>query len=143
MRALLSVCAVLGVVLAGLWASSAPVTAADAAPSGKIFEMRTYITNPGKLEALNARFRNHTCKLFQKHGIELVGFWTPTTGDGSKNTLIYIVAFPNAEAQKKAWEAFGSDPDWKKAKAASEVDGVLVSKVLSQNLQATDYSPIK
>ena len=109
----------------------------------KVYELRTYKTNPGKLDALHARFRDHTCKLFQKHGIELVGFWTPTEGDEAKDTLVYIVAFPSVEAQKQAWKAFGDDPDWKKAKADSEKDGVLVKTVTSQNLTPTDYSPAK
>ncbi|MCX7424543.1 MAG: NIPSNAP family protein [Planctomycetia bacterium] len=122
---------------------NASASAADTASAGKVYELRVYHTNPGKLEALHARFRDHTCKLFQKHGIELVGFWTPIQGDEAKDTLYYIVAFPNAEAQKKAWQAFQDDPAWKKAKADSEKDGVLVKKVDSMNLKATDYSPIR
>jgi hypothetical protein len=122
---------------------NASASAADTASAGKVYELRVYHTNPGKLEALHARFRDHTCKLFQKHGIELVGFWTPIQGDEAKDTLYYIVAFPSAEAQKKAWQAFGDDPAWKKAKADSEKDGVLVKKVDSMNLKATDYSPIR
>lgn len=116
---------------------------ADQSPAGKVYELRTYIANPGKLDALNARFRNHTCKLFQKHGVELVGFWTPAEGEEADNTLIYMVAFPSEEAQKKAWQAFREDPEWKKAKAESEKDGVLVKQVLSKNLTATDYSPMR
>ncbi len=113
------------------------------AAATKVYELRVYTTNPGKLDALHARFRDHTCKLFQKHGIELVGFWTPTEGEQAKDTLVYIVAFPSADAQKQAWKAFGDDPEWKKAKADSEKDGVLVKAVTSQNLTATDYSPAK
>jgi hypothetical protein len=128
------------VAVATLWGAAA--WAADAAPAGKVYELRVYHTNPGKLDALHARFRDNTCKLFKKHGIELVGFWTPTQGDEAGQTLYYIVAFPSVEAQKAAWEAFRNDPDWKKAKADSEKDGVLVKKVDSKNLTATDYSPI-
>ncbi len=121
----------------------APLSAADAAPAGKVFEMRTYKTDPGKLAALHARFRDHTCKLFKKHGMEMIGFWTPATGEEANNTLIYILAFPSVEAQKKAWAAFQADPEWKKAKAESERDGVLVKEKTEKNLQATDYSPIR
>ena len=64
----------------------------------RIFEQRIYIANDGKLDALNSRFRDHTCKLFKKHGMELIGFWVPTEGDAAKNTLIYILAYPNKEA---------------------------------------------
>lgn len=121
---------------------TAPAAAVDAPASGKIYELRTYTASPGKLDALNARFRDHTCKLFKKHGMELVGFWTPTDGEESKNTLIYIVAFPSVAAQKAAWQAFRDDPEWKEAKANSEKDGSLTTNVQTKNLKATDYSPI-
>ena len=135
---------VLGVlVAAGLTLAFQPAWSADVQPASKIFEQRIYITNPGKLPALNARFRDHTCQLFKKHGIELIGFWTPTDGEAAENTLIYLVAFPSVEAQKQAWKAFQNDPEWKQAKADSEKDGVLVKEVQSKNLKATDYSPIR
>jgi hypothetical protein len=113
----------------------------------RVFEIRTYYANPGKMEALENRFRNHTNKLFEKHGMTIVGFWTPISGpDGKKaaeNKLVYILAYPSVEAAKKSWDSFKSDPDWVAAKKASEVDGVLVGKVDSEYLKATDYSPIK
>jgi hypothetical protein len=143
MRTLMSLSVVLGIVLAGTMLFPACVSAAETPPSGKVYELRVYYANPGKLEALHARFRDHTCKLFQKHGIEVVGFWTPAQGEEAKDTLYYIVAFPSAEAQKKAWQAFRDDPDWVKAKADSEKEGVLVKKVDSTNLKATDYSPLR
>jgi hypothetical protein len=143
MRTKLCLLVALYVVIAISAVLNASASAADPPSAGKVYELRVYHTNPGKLEALHARFRDHTCKLFQKHGIELVGFWTPIEGDEAKDTLYYIVAFPNAEAQKKAWQAFQNDPAWKKTKADSEKDGVLVKKVDSMNLKATDYSPIR
>ena len=130
-------------VAVGFCLSVMAATAADKPGPAKVYELRTYRTNPGKLDALHARFRDHTCKLFQKHGIEMIGFWTPVEGDEAKDTLIYIVAFPSAEAQKQAWQAFRDDPAWQKAKADSEKDGVLVKSVTSQNLTPTDYSPAK
>jgi len=133
------VLAIVGVILVG----SGTVSAADTAPPGKVYELRIYKTNPGKLDALHARFSNHTCKLFARHGIELVGFWTPAEGDEAQDTLIYLVAFPSAEAQQKAWKAFRDDPEWQKAKADSEKDGVLVKEVQSKNLKAACYSPIR
>jgi hypothetical protein len=110
----------------------------------RCFEMRTYYAAPGKLEALNARFRDHTCALFKKHGMENIGYWIPTDkAKGAENTLVYIIAHKNREEAKKSWAAFASDPEWKKAQQASEVDGNLVSKVESVYLGATDYSLIK
>ncbi len=142
MRTLLCISAVLGLSIAGLAVLDRPAPAADA-PAGKVYELRTYTTDPGKLDALNARFRDVTCKLFKKHGIEIVGFWTPVEGDDAKTTLIYMVAFPGIEAQKAAWQAFRADPEWQKAKADSEKEGVLAKDVKSKTLKATDYSPMR
>lgn len=111
---------------------------------GKCYEIRTYIAAPGKLEDLHARFRNHTMKLFKKHGMEVVGFWGPTDKEkGSENTLVYVMAYPNRAARDAAWKAFAADPEWQKARAESEKNGRLAEKVESVILGATDYSPIK
>lgn len=109
----------------------------------RIFEMRTYTTADGKLDDLHKRFRDHTNKLFVKHGMELIGYWTPSEGDTAKNTLVYILAYPSKEARTKAWDGFRNDPDWKKAFKASRANGPIVTKVVSQFLAPTDYSPIK
>jgi len=145
MRKVLAVSVLVSVVVAvaAVWGSA---KAADTpSENGRVFELRTYVTYPGKLEALHKRFREHTCTLFKKHGIELVGFWTPAEGPDAENTLIYVVAFPSKEAQKKAWADFKADPEWQKAFKESHKDGVIVdqTKLKSQNLMATDYSPIK
>jgi NIPSNAP len=134
-----------------LFAALAAVTAraADDQPTTpaagheRLFEMRTYTANEGKLEALNARFRNHTNKLFVKHGMELIGYWIPTDPKKSQNTLIYILAYPSKEARDASWKAFQADPEWKRAAAESEKDGKLVSKVVSEFMTPTDYSPMK
>jgi hypothetical protein len=143
MTRLLSLALMLVAVLAVLAVQNVAAFGADKAPDGKIYELRIYKANPGKLEALHARFRDHTNKIFAKHGIEIVGYWTPMEGEDAKDTLIYLVAFPSVEAQKKAWDAFKADPVWKKVKADSEREGVLVREVQSKNLKATDYSPIR
>lgn len=109
----------------------------------RLFEMRTYVAAPGKLEALHARFRDHTNKLFKKHGMELIGYWTPVDGDEAKDTLVYILAHANREARDKSFKAFIADPEWNKAKTESEKDGKLVAKVIEKFLKPTDYSPIK
>jgi len=114
------------------------------AKDSRCFEMRTYYAAPGKLEALNARFRDHTCALFKKHGMEIVGFWIPSNKEkGSENTLVYILAHKSREARDKSFADFGKDPEWKKAQSESEANGKLVEKVESVFLLATDYSPIK
>lgn len=132
--------ALLGLSL-GLIAAMA--TAADENPTAKkdapVYEMRVYYAPEGKLDALHARFRDHTVKLFEKHGMKNVGYWVPL--DNPDRKLIYLLEFPSRDARAKAFKAFGEDPEWKKAHAESEKDGKLVSKVESFFLQTTDYSP--
>lgn len=118
-----------------------PSTAEDA--KSRFFEQRIYTTNPGKLDALHARFRDHTNKLFVKHGMELIGYWTPVDGEEAENTLIYVLAYPSREARDAAWKAFIADPDWQQAYQESTADGKLVKGVKSTFLTPTDYSPIK
>ena len=125
---------------------SATPAADDKQPGDeRVFELRTYTARPGKLDALNTRFREHTNRLFQKHGMELIGYWMPADGPESENTLIYILAFPSREAREKSWEGFRSDPEWHKARDASEKDGPILEQggVQSKLLNPTDYSPIK
>lgn len=127
---------------------AAETGASPASPSvakdSRCFELRTYYAAPGKLEALNARFRDHTCRLFKKHGMEIVGFWIPTDKDkGAENTLVYLLAHKSRDAARKSFADFGNDPEWKKARSESEANGKLVEKVESVFLAATDYSPMK
>ncbi|MDA1015948.1 MAG: NIPSNAP family protein, partial [Planctomycetota bacterium] len=109
---------------------------------GDVFELRTYTTNEGKLENLNTRFRDHTVRLFKKHGIESVGYWVPTDEKQSKNTLIYVIRHKSRDAATASWKAFGSDPEWQKVAKESQVDGrILAKKPESVYMEATDYSP--
>ncbi len=109
----------------------------------RLFELRTYTAAEGKLDALHARFRDHTNKLFARHGMQIVGYWVPADGPKAQNTLVYMLAFPSKEAREKSWAAFRTDPAWIKTKTDSEVNGKLVDKVESVLLNATDYSPIR
>lgn len=131
-----------GVLLAAL-AGRPRSTASETVEPARFFEMRTYVAHDGKLDALHRRFREHTTRLFEKHGMTNVGYWVPVEGDEAANTLIYILAFPNREARDQAWQAFVDDPEWKIAKEASEVDGPLVKHVEVKFLSSTDYSPIR
>ena len=109
----------------------------------RVFEIRTYHAAEGKMDALNARFRDHTCKLFEKHGMKNIGYWQAIEPKDGKQVLIYILAHDSEEAAKKNWDAFQNDPDWKKIKDESEKDGALVAKIEKVFVKATDYSPIK
>lgn len=114
-----------------------PATAAN--QDTRCYEMRVYHAAPGKLDDLHARFRDHTCKLFEKHGMVNVGYWVPV--ENTENKLVYVLAYPNREAREKSWKAFMADPDWQQAWKDSEKNGKLVNKAESSFLEATDYSP--
>jgi hypothetical protein len=120
-------------------AAAVTLRAAEAPKDTRCYELRIYTAAEGKLDALHARFRDHTCKLFEKHGITNVGYWVPLANDEHK--LYYILAYPSRDNQKKLWNDFLADPDWKAAFAASEKDGKLVTHVESKFLHATDFSP--
>jgi hypothetical protein len=116
---------------------------APTTPGGRAFELRTYTAAEGKLEALHARFREHTIGLFRKHGMEVLGFWSPVGDKAPANTLVYLLAYPSQEAREASWKAFANDPEWKKVYAESQKDGSLVAKVESVMLAPTDYSPMR
>jgi hypothetical protein len=103
----------------------------------RVFELRTYYAAPGKMEALHARFRDHTGKLFEKHGMTVVGYWVPTEAKAAQRKLVYLLAFPSREAADRSWKAFRDDPEWQRVKAASEKDGKLVEKLESTFLNPT------
>jgi NIPSNAP protein len=129
------------VLMTTLFAPAAEPAKSDA--DARVFELRTYHANPGKMAALHARFRDHTRKLFEKHGMTVIGFWSPIDKDKAEEVLVYLLAFPSKEAADKSWKAFREDPDWVKAKGDSEKNGPLVKKVDSIFLTPTDYSKLK
>ena len=121
---------------------------AHAQGSNRVFELRTYTATPGKLDDLNSRFRDHTVKLFERHGMTNFGYWTPMDkGQGADSTLIYILAHKSKEAAAASFKAFAQDPAWVAARKASEdkAGGSLTVKdgVKSVFMVATDYSPTK
>jgi hypothetical protein len=145
MRTILVVVLFLAVMLGGC-AMSEPrqsQTMEQRAPGAeRVFELRTYTASPGKLDALHARFRDHTNALFARHGMTVVAFFTPTD-ERQKDTLIYLLAFPDPAARERSWQAFRGDPEWQRVKAASEVDGPLTVKIESVVMKPTDYSPMR
>lgn len=109
----------------------------------KVFELRTYTAPDGKLDDLVARFRNDTLRIFEKHGMENVGYWLPTDSPASSNTLIYILAHDSRDAATKSWAAFRDDAEWKAVAERTQANGPIVSKVEAVFLEATDFSPLK
>jgi len=108
--------------------------------STTVYELRVYHTLEGKLDDLLKRFREHTTKLFEKHGMKNVAYWTPLDEPTKNNTLIYILAHPSREAAAANWKAFQDDPDWKSVRDKSEENGKIVEKVDSTFMKLTDFS---
>jgi hypothetical protein len=108
--------------------------------STKVYELRIYHAAPGKLGELLARFRDHTTKLFEKHGMKNVAYWTPVEEPQKGNTLVYILEHPSREAAAANWKSFQDDPDWKSVKEKSEANGKLTDKIDSTFLVLTDFS---
>jgi hypothetical protein len=132
----------LSAALCGMLLMTVPAHS-DEDPSGwGVYELRTYLCEPGKLDALHERFRNHTLRLFEKHGMVNVAYWNPTDGEGAKNTLVYLLFHDSREAAKTSWDAFRADPEWKRVAAESQEQH---GKILAQPPEAvymtfTDYS---
>ena len=112
----------------------------DEKQSPVVYELRTYTTHEGRLEALHKRFRDHTMKIFEKHGMKNIAYWVPTD---KKDTLVYIITHKSLKAADASWNDFRNDSAWKAAYNASIEDGKIVKKVEKQFLIATDYSPMK
>ena len=111
------------------------------AKSDVVYELRVYHANEGKLDALVARFRDHTDAIFKRHGMMSIAYWTPTDEPLKGRTLIYILKHPSREAATANWKAFRDDPEWVKVSTASEVNGKLAAKVDSTYMTLTDFSP--
>jgi hypothetical protein len=119
------------------------VSGARGAANNHVYELRTYYTPEGKLDDLKARFRNHTLKIFERHGMKNVVYGVPMDAPASANTLIYLLQHDSREAAKKSWDAFRNDPEWNKVRTESEKNGKLTTKVESVFLEPTDFSPMK
>jgi hypothetical protein len=140
-RALLQSLPGLALIPAAVWAGPQPEPARAAGSATAVYELRVYHANEGKLDDLLKRFREHTTRLFEKHGMKNVAYWTPLDDPLKGKTLIYILAHPSREAATSNWKAFGDDPEWQKVRDASEVNGKLVEKVDSTFMALTDFSP--
>jgi hypothetical protein len=116
-------------------------SAMEPANKERIYELRVYTAEEGKLDALNQRFRDHTVKLFEKHGMRNIAYWTPLDEPRSQDTLIYLLEHESRDAAAASWKAFVDDPDWKAAKAESEANGKLVKSAEATYLVPTPYTP--
>jgi hypothetical protein len=139
-RTLLQALPAATLIPASLWAASQS-TNGTAAQESRVFELRVYHAAAGKLGELEARFREHTIRIFDRHGMKSVAYWTPLDEPEKSNTLIYILQHPSREAAAANWKSFQDDPEWKSVKEKSETNGKLVEKVDSTYLALTDFSP--
>jgi hypothetical protein len=114
-----------------------------AAATGPVFEVRTYVASAGKFDALKARFRDHVLRLFERHGMKSVVYWSPADAPGATTTLTYILQHASREAAAKSWAAFNADPEWMKIRTESNANGNLVARVESYFATPADFSPIK
>ncbi|MYD85490.1 MAG: NIPSNAP family protein [Acidobacteria bacterium] len=138
--------AILGLAVFGLGYAAGQFSAFESvaqAQGERIFEMRTYTALPGRLDALNARFRNHTTRIFEKHGMTNIGYWTPQEAPLAENTLVYILAHDSRDAGQASWDAVRADPEWARVSEESQRDGRIVEGVDVLWLEAPDYSKIK
>ena len=119
------------------------VLACSVFAQNKVYEMRTYTCNEGKLPDLMKRFRDHTIDIFKRHGMESVGYWVPQDPEKSKTTLIYIITHTSREQAAKNWKEFMADPEWKKVAADSELNGKIVARVDSVFMDPTDFSKLQ
>lgn len=126
---------------ASVWAAAQQDNASPAQASAGVYELRVYHALPGKLGDLLARFRDHTTKLFERHGIKNVAYWTPLDEPEKSNTLVYILQHPSREAATTNWKSFQDDAEWKSVRDKSEANGKLVEKIDSTFLVLTDFSP--
>lgn len=122
------------------WATGSGADSSSEQPATTVYELRVYHCYEGKLPDLLKRFREHTTKLFEKHGIKNIAYWTPLDEPAKSNMLIYIIAHPSREAAAANWKAFQDDPDWKDVRDKSEANGKIVEKVDSTYMTKTDFS---
>jgi hypothetical protein len=137
-RTLLQAIPAAAIVPASLWAAT---QANNGNSTAGVFELRVYHAVPGKLGDLEARFRDHTIKIFERHGMKSVAYWTPQEEPEKSNTLIYILQHPSRDAAAANWKSFQDDPEWKSVKEKSEANGKLVDKIDSTYMVLTEFSP--
>ena len=140
-RSLLQALPTIALLPTAVWAAAQPETAGPEGPASTVYELRIYHANEGKLDDLLKRFREHTTRIFEKHGMKNIAYWTPLDDPLKGRTLIYILGHPSREAAVSNWKSFSDDPEWQKVRDASEVNGKLVEKVDSTFMMLTDFSP--
>jgi len=108
-----------------------------------VYELRLYRVNEGKMDALIARFGDHTDAIFKRHNMKSIGFWRPQDAPYSENLFVYILEHPSREEARRNWAEFQADPEWKRVKADSEINGALANHIDSYFMDPTSFSALK
>ena len=111
--------------------------------SQHVYELRMYHVNEGKMDALIARFGDHTDAIFRRHNMKSIGFWRPEDAPYSQSLFVYILEHPSREEARKNWAAFQADPEWKKVKVDSETNGALANHIDSYFMDPASFSALK
>src|SRR6266481_517953 len=117
--------------------------ASNAEPPQHVYELRLYHVKEGKMDALKARFGDHTDSIFKRHNMKSIGYWSPEDAPDSQNLFIYILEHPSRAEAEKNWAAFQEDPEWKKVKAESEAHGALVDHIDHYYMDSTSFSALQ
>jgi hypothetical protein len=140
-RTLLKTLPAAALLAPSLWTEARDAASQQAQDSSGVYELRIYHTAPGKLPDLLTRFREHTIKIFDQHGMKSIAYWVPIDEPEKSNTLIYILYHPSREAAAANWKSFQDDPTWKSVKEKYEANGKIVEKVASTNMSLANFSP--
>ncbi|MDP2284493.1 MAG: NIPSNAP family protein [Pseudohongiella sp.] len=143
MKSIIKSLTLASVMTIGLTIAVAVLPASVQAQDGPVFELRTYKATPGNLEKLMARFRDHTMRIFEKHGMTNIGYWLPTDEIERQDTLIYLLKHDSMEAATASWRAFSQDPEWRQVNEDSNRDGAILDSVVRKYMTATDFSQMK
>lgn len=117
--------------------------AGGSSSSHHVYELRLYHVNEGKMDALKARFGDHTDAIFKRHNMKSIGYWVPEDAPYSQNLFVYILEHPSREEAKRNWAAFQADPEWIKVKAETETQGALANHIDSYFMDPTSFSAMK
>ena len=140
-RTLLKTLPAAALLAPSLWTEARDAASQQAQDSSGVYELRIYHTAPGKLPDLLTRFREHTIKIFDQHGMKSIAYWVPIDEPEKSNTLIYILYHPSREAAAANWKSLQDDPNWKSVKEKSEANGKIVEKVDSTFMSLANFSP--
>ena len=106
-----------------------------------IYELRVYHCLRARLPALLERFNTITCRLFEKHGIEQVGFWT--VEDETASDLVYMLKWNSVAESEEKWASFRVDPEWVEARTKQTEADRMIASITARMLTPTAFSALR